>query len=184
MRYTTLIDITETKEVYKSTTARLVYLHMALRAGYHDSDRDMLQISIRQLAADVGVTVSATRHALKMLQRYQLIRRDGPIWTVRKWILQEDISKRPTSKRQQQQIDAAIERKKAEEARQLQQQIEEEQRNRQWQTGKTSFMVWYEAQQRKAEAGDQDAARAVERHRATYEAHSEQIKNNENKTRQ
>ena len=61
MRYTTVIDISEMPEVYKNSTARLIYLHMSLKAGYHDADRDLVKLSIRRLSSDVGVTVSATR---------------------------------------------------------------------------------------------------------------------------
>lgn len=169
MRYTTIIDLTELRTIYKSTAARLVYLHMVLKSGYHDSDRDMLTLSIRQIAADVGVTVSAARHALAVLEKAQLIRREGPIWVVKKWLLSEDITKRPATKRQQQQIDAALERRKAQEQLDLQQRIEQAQREQQLRSGKTSFMIYYEAQQRLAASGDADAQKNVERYRATYE---------------
>lgn len=87
MRYTTLIDITEIPAVYGNHHARLLYMHMALKAGYHDTDRDILAISIRRLADDAGMTVSATRHALQQLQKAGLISKQGQAWRVLKWIV-------------------------------------------------------------------------------------------------
>lgn len=86
MRYTTLIDITEVPGVYGNVNARLLYLHMALKAGYHDNDRDLLEISIRRLAADCGLSVSATRHSLGVLTKAQLIERKGKGFKVLKWM--------------------------------------------------------------------------------------------------
>ena len=86
MRYTTLIDISEDAEIYANHNARLIYLHMALRAGYHDDDRDELAISERQLAWETGVTYSAARNALTVLKRKQLVTRDGHKWKVKKWL--------------------------------------------------------------------------------------------------
>lgn len=96
MRYTTVIDITEMPGIYRNQNARLVYLHMVLRSGYHDSDRDMIEISIRNLAMAVGLTVSATRHALACLEREKLISRDGTRWKILKWVVAE----LPTPRRQ------------------------------------------------------------------------------------
>lgn len=87
MRYTTVIDISEFPQTYRNHNARLLYLHMALKAGYHDTDRDILDASIRRLAADVGLTVSATRHALGTLQKDGLASRQGDRWRVLKWVV-------------------------------------------------------------------------------------------------
>lgn len=89
MRYTTVIDITDFPQIYRNTHARLVYIHMALKAGYHDDDRDICRISIRSLAADVGITVSATRNALLQLDKAGLISKSSDCWIVKKWVLQE-----------------------------------------------------------------------------------------------
>lgn len=86
MRYTTLIDISEVPEVYGNMNARLLYLHMVLKSGYHDDDRDTLRASFRQLAAAVGLTLSATRHALRILGASGLIQKEGEVWRVKKWI--------------------------------------------------------------------------------------------------
>lgn len=90
MRYTTIIDISENPAVYKSEGVRLVYLHLVLKSGYHDDDRDRAQVSIRRLAAAVGVTVSAARHALQVLQREGFVTRTKDhAWIVKKWLVQE-----------------------------------------------------------------------------------------------
>lgn len=89
MRYTTVIDITDFTQIYRNLNARLVYIHMALKAGYHDDDRDICRLSIRNLAADVGITVSATRNALHQLEKSGLISKGSDCWIVKKWVLQE-----------------------------------------------------------------------------------------------
>lgn len=86
MRYTTLIDITEQQAIYANHNARLLYLHMALKCGYHDNDRDILEISIRRLAIDCGLSVSATRHALAVLTKAGLLTKQGTAYKVLKWI--------------------------------------------------------------------------------------------------
>lgn len=87
MRYTTIIDISEEGMIYKNVNCRLVYLHLVLKSGYHDDDRDMISISIRTLAARVGISVGATRHALEQLQKAQLLARNGDKWQVKKWTI-------------------------------------------------------------------------------------------------
>lgn len=98
MRYTTIIDISEIQDVYRNKNARLVYLHLALKAGYHDEDRDVLRLSIRTTAWTVGLTVSATRHALAVLERAGLLRRTKSGWTITKWIQAADPTPRPKKK--------------------------------------------------------------------------------------
>lgn len=96
MRYTTLIDIREWPSLYRNLNVRLVYLHLTLAAGYHDQNRDVIVVSIRQLAADVGITVAATRHALKMLTKVNLIKTNPSksAILVRKWLSEQTVSKR------------------------------------------------------------------------------------------
>lgn len=107
MRYTTTIDITELPQVYRNINARLLYLHMTLKCGYHDDDRDMLDASIRTLAADVGITIAATRHALVVLERAQLVKKEGSRWRVTKWLMSPEISKRVARKKPQDDAEAA-----------------------------------------------------------------------------
>lgn len=94
MRYTTVIDISENKELYRNKNCRLLYLHMALKCGYHDEDRDQLDCSLRNLAYAVGITLSACRHALARLQSEGLIEREGELWRVKKWVKSETITSR------------------------------------------------------------------------------------------
>ena len=112
MRYTTVIDITDISEVYKNPTARLIYLHMSLKAGYHDDDRDLVRLSIRRVSADVGVTVSATRHALRLLERVGLLTREGELWRVKKWVEEQQITTRAKTKREMQEQIQRLERQR------------------------------------------------------------------------
>ena len=112
MRYTTVIDISDIQEIYRNPVARLIYLHMSLKAGYHDADRDLANISIRRLSADVGATVSAVRHALRLLERQSLISRDGSCWRVKKWVEEQQISARARTKREMQEQIIKLERQR------------------------------------------------------------------------
>lgn len=125
MRYTTVIDISENRQLYANHNAVLVYLHLCLRAGYHDQDRDMVAISIRNLARDTGVTVSACRHALKLLMSAGLLTRTAGTWTVKKWVEEQQITTRAKTKRDMQEQIQALERKMQQEK--LQKQSEERQ---------------------------------------------------------
>lgn len=183
MRYTTVIDITENPTVYRNHNARLVYLHMVLKSGYHDNDRDLIQISIRRLAQDVGLTVSATRHALAQLERAHLVARQGPVWYVKKWLLEPTVSQRARSTRQQRQIEAQAQRRQEEEKRALERDIEATRRENLRAQGKTSFMLYYESLEAKAAAGDIEAARLVVRHRSTYESHQKSIDQDKTQTK-
>lgn len=168
MRYTTIIDIRDSS-VYRSMNARLVYLHLSLAAGYHDSDRDLVDVSLRRLAADIGVTLSTLRAALKALEKCRLITREGAVIRVRKWVQTEDITPRPKSKAQQRQIDIAVERRRQQEQRELEAEVNRRQREQLFAQGKTNFMLYVEELKRKAEAGDEEAAKLFARHRQRYE---------------
>lgn len=112
MRYTTAIDISEMPEVYRNMTARLIYFHMSLKAGYHDSDRDLVNLSIRRLSIEVGVTVSATRHALHLLERSGLLTREGQTWRIKKWVEEQTITTRAKTKREMQEQIQRLERQR------------------------------------------------------------------------
>lgn len=96
MRYTTIIDVTEMEAVWRNHNASRLYLYMALRCGYHDDDRDKLQLSIRTLAYRTGISLSACRHALKLLQAHGLVSPMGDHWRVTKFVLE----KKPTARTQ------------------------------------------------------------------------------------
>lgn len=94
MRYTTLIDISEYQALYRNHNVRLVYLHLVLKSGWHDNDRDILEISFRSLAADTGLTVSAVRHAISLLVKAELLTREGFSWRVKKFCLEQKVTSR------------------------------------------------------------------------------------------
>lgn len=95
MRYTTIIDLRDYRKAYANTNVRLLYLHMALVAGYHVDDRDICKLSLRQLAADVGLTLSAVRHALKVLEGIGMVARQGDAWHVTKFAMPKEVATRP-----------------------------------------------------------------------------------------
>lgn len=169
MRYTTIIDITEQPAVYRNINVRLLYLHLCLKCGYHDHDRDIYDRSLRSMAADAGLTLSAVRHALHILEQAQLVSKVGGVWQVRKYIQTAAPTPRPKTKRQQVDSDIAKEREQANQERERQAEIERQRREQMHASGTNDFITYYEQKMRDAAAGDIDAQRAVERHRAAYE---------------
>lgn len=119
MRYTTIIDIREFP-LYKNPACRTLYLHMVLASGYHETDMDQVSISIRGLATQTGLTVSAIRHALSVLMKAGLVRRQSGQLIVAKYVLQEGIPKRARSKKEQQLQQLAREREQLAQERDLQ----------------------------------------------------------------
>lgn len=94
MRYTTLIDLRDYPGLYRNHNVRLVYMHLVLVAGYHDVNRDIVSASLRTMAADIGVSMSALRHALTVLSKAKLIqRRQGRLF-VAKWLPEQKVTKR------------------------------------------------------------------------------------------
>lgn len=96
MRYTTIIDISEYESLYKNLNVRLVYLHLVLKSGYQDINKDWCRISIRALAEQTGTTISACRNALKQLQKAKMIRYKGGWILVRKLVT----AKPPSTRKQ------------------------------------------------------------------------------------
>lgn len=165
MRYTTIIDISEFPAVYRNENARLLYLHMVLKSGYHDNDRDICRLSVRRLAAEVGLTLSATRHALKVLENAVLIKRYQGAYAVRKFIMATAITPRPRSekKRREQEAKAIEEAMRAErEARELAER--ERLKAEETATGKTAYQRHVEDLERRAASGDEEARRALAYH--------------------
>ena len=177
MRYTTIIDIREIPEVYRNPNIRLLYLHLCLLSGYHDNDRDLVCISVRNLAVSVGLTVSATRHAVAILVKYKLLRVKGSVYRVRKYIEEGTITPRARTRKAAmvaaaakiEAADAATREQADEQSKQAIESI--------YEAGKTPFMVWYEKKMEAAAAGDADAQRIVNEKRAQYEAHKSNLKN-------
>lgn len=175
MRYTTVIDITDKAAVYRNVHCRLLYLHLALTAGYHDDDRDICSTSIRILAAETGLTVSAVRHALAVLIREGLAARTGDKITVTKFCLERSITKRARTQQEQVVKDAARQREDEQAQREAELKRQRLERAKSEASGKTPYMQYYEAQMAKAALGDKEAQRIVERNRAVYDAHKKQM---------
>lgn len=175
MRYTTLIDISEIPAIYRSQNARLVYVHLALRCGYHDTDRDIADISVRRLALEVGVSVSAVRHALRLLERMKLVEKQGNVLFVKKWIQSETITPRKQAEKAQKTAEKAQEREKERQTMESQRAREKAEREQLEQQHTSSFIVYYEALQERAAAGDADAPKLLARHRAMYLSECERV---------
>lgn len=175
MRYTTIIDITEVPAIYRNVHARLLYLHLVLIAGYHDDDRDFCNTSIRRLAADVGLTESAVRHGLKVLERARLLEARDGTYKVKKWLPQTSISARtaPADPKLTPQQTARLEQERADAEKAWKEAARKEQLAA---AGKTEFMIYYEGLMEKAAAGDLEAQRLVKRHHETYTSHVENMK--------
>ncbi len=167
MRYTTIIDISEIRQIYKSANTRLVYLHLCLRSGYHDTDRDIVDMSIRKMAMQCGLTVSATRHALRILANARLIERQGNTIKVTKWLQQEPITSRAQTRKQQQLQNAAAARMEEERKREREAAKEAAERAALRAQGKTQYQVYLDDLKRRAESGDIQAIEALKRHKHT-----------------
>lgn len=184
MRYTTIIDISEYPQVYRNVNVRLLYMHLVLKSGYHDEDRDMITTSIRRLAADTGLTVSAVRFALKVLQSYQLLQRQGNVYQVKKWVIQTKPRARPKNIEEVQEPDAVRQRKVEEEKIKAERRQDQKKIEKFYNQGKTPFMVYYEGQVKLAEQGDPHAIEIVKQRRSQYEsakAYMEEMRKKETK---
>lgn len=171
MRYTTIIDITEMPAIYRNVNARLVYLHLVLKSGYHDHDRDLVTMSLRRLSAETGLSLSAIRHAINVLVKSHLLTRQSELWLVKKWIIEEKISTRARTARQQRQIDIEAERRRENEKREQEAAIERQLREALAAEGKSQFILYVERVKKMADAGDIEAAETFKRHeKAYYEA--------------
>lgn len=170
MRYTTIIDMTSTPELYKCVNARLVYLHLCLIAGYHDYDRDIAHIGLRTLAEQVGITFSAVRHAIKLLERYHYIERTPLGWKVTKWLPSEQPTPRPKAAPKKAPQSISAERDNANIERERAADLQRQERERLHAQGKTSYMLYYESRLEQANNGDLEAAAWCEHNRKIYES--------------
>lgn len=177
MRYTTIIDIREIPEVYRNPNVRILYMHLVLLAGYHDNDRDIVRVSLRNLAAQSGLTLSATRHAIQLLIKWRLLLHRKSYFKVVKYVEEPPITPRARTKKAQE----AKNRADQDAARQANQEQAEDKEKAKIQAiydqGKTPFMEWYEKKIQEAADGDADALRIVNDKRAQYEAHKSNLKN-------
>lgn len=166
MRYTTIIDITQCQEIYRNRNSRLVYLHLVLKAGYHDHDRDLVRISIRSLAADTGLSVAAVRNAIKQLAKWKLLARVDDMWTVRKWVPEQAITTREKSSRQQRKEDREKALAEERERRHLELELENKKREA-TKTDRDQYIAFVKRQQELAAAGDLEAQEWLRRHPAS-----------------
>lgn len=167
MRYTTIIDITEIPAIYDNRNAREIYLTACLKCGYHDYDRDIWRRSYRQIASDLKLTLSATRHAINLLVKYNLLKKSPDGWIVKKYIEFEQITKRKTKKdKEQQQISDQREQEIAAHNKELAARAAEQQRVAAG--GKTQYQMYIESLKEKAAAGDIEAAAALNRRKIKF----------------
>ena len=110
MRYTTIIDVSAIPELYRNRNATFLYLHLCLKSGYYDYNRDAYKRSIRGLALEANLSVSAVRHSIKVLTRYKLITQKNGVWMVRKYIQDQTITprKKKQSAKEQEMIDERL----------------------------------------------------------------------------
>lgn len=147
MRYTTIIDLRDYPQIYRNKNARLLYLHMVLQSGYHADDRDICTLSIRELAWQVGITVSAARNALQQLSKSKLIERLADKWRVAKFVMPKDIPARPTAAKLQNGWSAEANKIISHEAT-------NEEKDMLYRQKKTEFMWRYEQMYRLRQTGD------------------------------
>lgn len=157
MRYTTIIDIFDTP-AWRSSSARLVYFYMCLKCGYHDDDRDIIKISLRELSARLSLTLSAVRCALSLLISQGLIASSGPsAYKVTKWAEPKEISRRKTKREKEiAQIDEIRQQEKEMEKAKREEEIKQA-------AGKSSYQLRIERLQAAAAKGDQAAAKQLEK---------------------
>lgn len=180
MRYTTVIDLTEYHAIWRNPKVTRLYVYMAMKAGYHDDDKDMLHQSIRSLAMHTGLSIGATRHALHILMAARLLSKNGDVWQVVKWVQEATVSPRPKQTRQSAQQAAIRSERAAQAERDERERQEKQKRLQQRQNGKTPFMVYYEAQLEKARQGDLEAAKIVQKNKVFYEEHCAAIEQEKN----
>lgn len=176
MRYTTIIDIREFPRIYRNDNAKLVYLHLVLISGYHNEDRDQTNVSIRQIAYDTGLTISAVRHALNVLQTAGLLSRSGITWSVKKFVLEKTITPRIKSEKKRQAVEN-LERERMIQAEKEAREKEEKRRVIEAKkAGKNPLFEMVKELMVKAENGDREAAESL----ARYKSIVQQIKQEKN----
>lgn len=176
MRYTTVIDLRDMPEVYRNHNCRLLYLHLALMAGYHDNDRDLVRISIRRLADDCGLTVSATRHAINVLVAAKLLRVKNSVYRVRKYVEEQPITTRAKTAKEQKARQQRAQERQDTAIREQEREADRATAASYYDAGKTPFMAYYESKLAAAAQGDLDAARIVKEKRAQYLEHCAALK--------
>lgn len=176
MRYTTCIDISEFPALYGNLNLRLVYFHLCLKSGYHDDDRDMLHVSLRRLADEVGITLSALRHSLKILEGMSFIRVENSTIYVKKWVDERPITKRVRHAAQTKAKDEQKQREKDQEQRDQARREDARRRADLEASGTSSFIVFYEKRYKEYMHGDSDALVSLKRNKNMYLSECERMK--------
>lgn len=130
---------------------------------------------------EIGLSLGAVRHALKLLEKHKLIERQSNLWYVRKFVATQVITPRAKTERQQKRIEHLADARRQQEQLELQLEVEKQQRDRNWSQGKTNYMIYYEQQLKLAAAGNEKAQRIVRQGEATYKAHQESIRQQQHK---
>lgn len=164
MRYTTIIDISEIQDVYRNSNVRLVYLHLVLKSGYHDDDLDKIKLSVRGIMYGTGLSLSAVRHALQVLEKNGLLERRNGSTYVRKFLYQKAAKKRPKAS----EIDPGGKRVDSSSAA-VQEVGSELSDLEKWRKRRDSFIKYYQDLQERAKNGDETARAAVARNKKLYE---------------
>lgn len=175
MRYTTIVDITQSQEIYRNKNTRLIYLHLCLKSGYHDYDRDMIRMSIRTLAMEAGISIAATRNAIRTLEKYQMLKREPEKWTVRKFVMDQPPTPRKKIKAQEE-----LQKIRDERLKKQAQQDQEAERQRKYREelrkqGKNPWMVYFESKMQAAAMGDLEAQDWCRKHQAEYDDQKKQL---------
>lgn len=168
MRYTTIIDISEYPLIYNNHNTRLLYLHLCLKSGFHDDDRDILEISIRNLAYEVGISVSACRNSLRILEQCSFIRMSHSRIEVKKWISERKITKREKVETQKEIAKQNQERQRQMEELDKQRQRDKRIINELYDKGINPFIAFYEQKIKEYQDGDIDALVSLKRNYKQY----------------
>lgn len=166
MRYTTIIDITEIPDVYRNSNVRLVYLHLVLKSGYHEDDLDKIKLSVRGIMYGTGLSLSAVRHALQVLEKNGLLEKRDNSTFIRKFLYQKAVKKRPKAS----EIDHGGNRVESSTAA-VQEVGSELSDLEKWRRRRDSFIKYYQDLQEKAKNGDESARSAVARNKKLYESY-------------
>lgn len=176
MRYTTCIDISEFPSIYGNLNARLVYFHLCLKSGYHDDDRDQIHVSLRRLADEVGITLSALRHALKILEAMSFIRIECSTIYVKKWVDEKPITKRARMVAMGKAKDETRRREAEQKERDNERREDARRREELESNGVSSFIVYYEKRIEEYQRGDVDALSSLKRNKNMYLRECERMK--------
>ena len=97
-----------------------------------------------------------------------MLTRRGNFWLVKKWTIEQKITSRAKTARQQKQIEIEAERRRLQEEREREEEIYKRRCEQLAKQGKSPFILYVEGLKKKADAGDIEAAEAFKRHEKAY----------------